>query len=80
MGTKYVRDTAIASEVSINSGQTVTITVEDIYPEITISNTIVPALRQATGSGEVDWVSIAPGSGSSDVVIDATSLNAGESY
>ena len=46
---------------------------EDIYAEIPIANEIAPQLRQASGS-ELNWVSIAPVSGASDVVIDATAL------
>ena len=73
MGTKYVRDTAMPEEVTVYLGEKVTLTVEDIYAEITIANTIVPRLRQASGV-EFDWISIAPATGSSDVVIDATFL------
>ena len=54
---------------------------ENIYAEISIANTIVPYLRQATSS-ELEFVSIAPAIGASDVVIDATKegLKAGDQY
>ena len=46
----------------------------DIYAEIPIANTLDIKVRQAAGT-ELDWVSIAPASGASDIVINATRGN-----
>ena len=55
-----------------------TLTVEDIYAEIAIANTLVPVVRQATSSA-LDWVSISSSRiGASEIVLDATTLTAGE--
>ena len=55
-----------------------TLSVEDIYAEISIANTLEPKLRQSSGS-ELDWVSIsALGTGASEIKIDATDLEGGE--
>ena len=45
MGTRYVRDTPIATELTLQMGETITLSVEDIYAEIPIANDIVPRLR-----------------------------------
>ena len=73
MGTKYVRNTPVPTEVTLIKGETMTLPVEDIYAEIPIANTIVPRLRQATGF-ELDWVTInAPKTTSyHEILIDAT--------
>ena len=76
MGTKYVRDTPVPSEVTLKMGETNVFLVEDIYAEIPIANTIVPRLRQAAGS-ELDWITINVQTGSSEVQIDATALQVG---
>ena len=78
MGTKYVRDTPVPTELTLNAGETLTLTVEDIYAEIAIANTLIPIVRQATSSA-LDWVSISSsGNGASEILLDATTLTAGE--
>ena len=45
MGTKYVRDTPLPEEVTLDKGKTTTFSVVDIYAEIPIANTLIPAVR-----------------------------------
>ena len=78
MGTRYVRDTPIPTDVTLNMSETMTVTVENIYAEIPIANTLIPHVRQAAGL-ELDWVSISePTMVGSEILIDATAQAAGE--
>lgn len=72
MGTKYVRDTPVPTQLTIDLYDTVpvSVSVQDFYAEIPIANTINPQVRQAIGA-ELDWVSISNSFGGfSEVRVD----------
>ena len=75
MGTRYLRDQTLASEVEINSTETIVIPINHIYSdeEFKIGNTLSINLRQATES-ELAFVSLSNGPSSTEVIINPTGV------
>ena len=58
LGTKYVRDNAPVKTASVAQIQTSTISIENIYPDPAIGNTLHIQMRQSEDSPKLSWVTI----------------------
>ena len=67
-GTRYIRDTTLASIIVVKAGDSSVFTVPHVHAEDVIGNKLVIGLRQKTGS-ELPFLAFTIGTSSSDVAI-----------